>query len=253
MQASLQHRYSYGLTLQASFTWAKIITDADSILPNNNGGVSGIQNPANLRDEKAISIQDIPYTFTAAPLYELPFGKGKPFLNRGVGSAILGGFRIGAVLRYQKGQPMSFGGGNAIPGWDNPVRFNRTGQQILNPDVVDGTFDPFTERYFNRGAFADPNANRGSGAYQLGDFPRVNGDVRAQNFFNEDFSAMRNFRLASVRDVPVTLQFKAEFLNAFNRHIFNLPPVAPNGANFGLVTGTLDQPRAIQFTLRVNF
>ena len=207
----------------------------------------------NLKLDKALSIQDIPYTFTAAPLYQLPFGKGKPFLNHGIGSAIVGGFQVGAVLRYQSGVPTSFGGANAIPGWDNLVRFNRTGQPILNPAVVSGSFNPFTERYFNSGAFADPNANRGTGPYQLGNFPRTNGDARGPNYFNEDFSAMRNFTLASIKDIPVTLQFKAEFLNAFNRHIFAIPNESPNSPNFGLVTGTIDAPRAVQFTLRLNF
>jgi hypothetical protein len=42
-------------------------------------------------------------------------------------------------------------------------------------------------------------------------------------------------------------------LNAFNRHIFSVPDAAPNDANFGLVNGTIDSPRVVQFTLRLNF
>ena len=79
LQASLERRFSSGLSLQASFTWAKIITDADSILPGINGGIAQIQNPFKLADEKALSSQDVPYTFTSAFLYELPFGRGKNF------------------------------------------------------------------------------------------------------------------------------------------------------------------------------
>lgn len=249
LQASLEHRYSHGLTLQMSFTWAKILTDADSILPGINGGISQIQNPQHLQDEKALSSQDVPYTFTAAPLYELPFGKGKPFLNHGIGNAILGGWQIGAVLRYGTGVPISFGCANGIPGWDNCIRFDRTGQAIFNPSVTNGTFDPFTQRYYNRGAFADPNANRGNGPYRLGNFPRNNGDARAPNYYNEDFSVLRNFTLHE----SIALQAKAEFLNAFNRHIFSIPNANPNDPNFGLVNGTIDQPRGVQFTLRLNF
>jgi len=249
LQASLEHRYSYGLTLQSSFTWAKILTDADSILPGINGGISQIQNPQNLRDEKALSSQDVPYTFTAAPLYELPFGKGKPFLSHGIGGAVLGGWQIGAVLRYQSGVPISFGCGSSIPGWDNCIRFSRTGQPILNANVVNGGFDPFTQRYFNRGAFVDPNANRGNGPYQLGNFPRNNGDARAPHYYNEDFSVLRNFTLHE----SFVLQAKAEFLNAFNRHIFSIPNPNPNDPNFGLVNSTIDLPRSVQFTLRLNF
>jgi hypothetical protein len=235
--------------LQSSFTWAKILTDADSILPGINGGISQIQNPQNLRDEKALSSQDVPYTFTAAPLYELPFGKGKPFLNHGIGGAVLGGWQIGAVLRYQSGVPISFGCASSVPGWDNCIRFSRTGQQIFNPNVVNGGFDPFTQRYFNRGAFVDPNANRGNGPYQLGNFPRNNGDARAPHYYNEDFSVIRNFTLHE----SFVLQAKAEFLNAFNRHIFSMPNANPNDPNFGLVNNTIDLPRSVQFTLRLNF
>lgn len=249
LQASLEHRYSYGLTLQAAFTWAKILTDADSILPGINGGISQIQNPQDLRDEKALSSQDVPYTFTAAPLYELPFGKGKPFLNHGIGGAVLGGWEIGAVLRYETGVPISFGCANGIPGWDNCIRFDRTGQEIFNPNVLSGGFDPFTQRYFNKGAFVDPNASRGNGPYRFGNFPRNNGDARAPNYYNEDFSVLRNFTLHEA----FVLQAKAEFLNAFNRHIFSIPNANPNDPNFGLVNSTIDSPRGVQFTLRLNF
>jgi hypothetical protein len=254
LQASLERRFSSGLSLQSSFTWAKIITDADSILPGINGGIAQIQNPFDLRQEKALSSQDVPYAFTAAFLYELPFGRGKPVFNHGIGSALLGGWQIGGVLRYQKGVPTSFGCANSVPGWDNCIRFNRVpGQSPVNPAVADGTFDPFTQRFYNRAAFADPNVQAArqarGGAYEFGDYPRVNGDARALNYYNEDFSIIRNFKLYE----PVTLQLKGEMLNAFNRHIFNRPNANPNDADFGLVNGTISAPRAVQFTLRLNF
>ncbi len=260
LQATLERRFSQGLSIQSSFTWSKNITDADSILPGINGGVQQIQNPFDLRSEKALSTQDIPYAFTAAFLYELPFGKGKSILRSGIGAAILGGWQIGGVLRYQDGVPISFGCANGIPGFDQCIRFNRTGQNIFNTNVTNGGFDPFTERYFNRGAFADPNAQidpatnltvrqeRG-GTYYLGNFPRTNGDARSPNYYNEDFSVIRNFHIKE----SVSLQLKGELLNAFNRHIFSIPDTAPNDANFGLVNGTIDSPRNVQFTLRLNF
>ena len=254
LQATVERRFSAGLSLQTSFTWAKIITDADSILPGINGGVSQIQNPDNLRDEKALSSQDVPYTFTSAFLYELPFGKGKPLLKSGIASAVLGGWQVGGVLRYQTGVPISFGCANGIPGWDNCIRFNRVpGQTPLSAAVQNGTFDPFTQRYFNPAAFSDPNnqvarAARG-GTYYFGNYPRTNGDARAPNYYNEDFSIIRNFHIFESSEI----QFKSELLNAFNRHIFSVPDAAPNDANFGLVNGTIDSPRVVQFTLRLNF
>jgi hypothetical protein len=270
LQATLERRFSAGLSLQSSFTWSKTLTDADSILPGINGGISQIQNPADLNSEKALSSQDVPYMFTAAFLYELPFGRGKRLLNHGIGSAILGGWQIGGVLRYQTGVPISFGCANGIPDWQNCIRFNRASAPPLLADVTNGHFDPFSERYFNPVcayvgqagcAFADPNTElisagttttvqqaRG-GAYYLGNYPRNNGDARAPNYFNEDFSIIRNFHLFE----SATLQMKGELLNAFNRHIFSVPDTAPYDANFGLVNNTIDAQRIVQFTLRLNF
>jgi hypothetical protein len=270
LQATLQRRLSAGLSIQASFTWAKTITDADSILPGTNGGISQVQNTANLSQEKALSSQDVPYMFTGAFLYQLPFGKGKPMLTHGIAGAVLGGWEIGSVLRYQTGIPISFGCATGVPGWQNCIRFNRQSASPLNPAVTNGTFNPFTQNYFSPVcsyvaqagcAFADPNTEltaagstttvqqaRG-GAYFFGDFPRNNSDARTPNFYNEDFSVLRNFPLYE----RATLQLKAEFLNAFNRHIFSAPNVSPYAANFGRVTGTIDAARIIQFTMRLNF
>jgi hypothetical protein len=117
------------------------LTDADSILPGINGGISQIQNPDNLTNEKALSSQDVPYMFTAAFLYELPFGRGKHMLSHGIGAAVLGGWQIGGVLRYQTGVPISFGCANGINGWQNCIRFNRASAPPLNPDVHNGKFD----------------------------------------------------------------------------------------------------------------
>ncbi len=272
LQATLERRFSNGLSLQTSFTWAKILTDADSILPGINGGITQIQNPGNLQNEKALSSQDVPYAFSAAPLYELPFGKGKRLLNHGIAGAIVGGWQVGAVLRYQTGIPISFGCAQGIPGWDNCIRFNQVPgvTSPFSPSVLNGTFNPFTDTYFagtcqyagqTGCAFADPNTLRVSqnsnvtvqqargGAYTFGNYPRNTPYARAPNYYNEDFSAIRNFHFTE----SVFLQLKAEFLNAFNRHIFSIPDANPNDSNFGVVNNTIDTPRVVQFTLRLNF
>ncbi len=270
LQATLQRRFSAGLSLQSSFTWQKTLTDADSILPGINGGISQIQNPGDLRSEKALSSQDVPYVFTAAFLYELPFGRGKHMLNHGIGGAVLGGWQVGGVLRYQSGVPISFGCANGVNGWQNCIRFNRASAPPLVANARSNSFSPFTENFFNPAcsylgqagcAFADPNteavaAGSGTtvqdargGAYILGDYPRNNGDARAPNYFNEDFSVIRNFHIVE----RVSLQLKGELLNAFNRHIFSVPDANPYDSNFGQVTSTIDQQRVVQFTLRLNF
>ena len=75
------------------------------------------------------------------------------------------------------------------------------------------------------------------------------GDARAPDYLNEDFSIIRNFRIKEA----ATFQIKAELLNAFNRHIFSIPDTAPNDSNFGVVNGTINAQRIVQFTARINF
>jgi hypothetical protein len=145
MIASLERRFSKGLNLQASYTWAKSITNADSALPGINGGVNQEQDPFDGKSQKSISIQDIPHTFVGSFLYELPFGKNKMFLNvnNPVVRALISGFEVGGVLRYQSGEPISFGGATGIPGWDNFIEFTRIPQSQLASNARRGHIDPF--------------------------------------------------------------------------------------------------------------
>jgi hypothetical protein len=72
---------------------------------------------------------------------------------------------------------------------------------------------------------------------------------------NTDFSAFKNFRVHE----GVTLQFRAEFFNLFNHAQFYLGG-GPTGmqdlsstSSFGVVNGTVNNPRVVQFALRLDF
>ena len=258
---AVQHVRS-GLSVQIGFTWSKTLTDADSLDVPDYTGVSAAQNPYNLNGEKAISMQSLPLVFTGSWIYELPFGSGKKWLNRsGPLSAVLGGWQLGGIQRYQSGVPVSFGCATAIPGWDNCVRFNRvSGLSPFSTQVLNGTFDPFVNSYYNPAAFVDPNKGRNGGAYQLGNYPRVAEFARMRPFYNEDFSIIKNMPLHFTESAR--LQLKVELLNAFNRHVFSAPDTNPYSPTFGLIipsgqwsgsSGTVDQPRIVQFALRLNF
>ena len=137
LTAKVERRFRNGLNLLASYTFSKTLTDADSALPAFANFTSGIQNSYNLRQEKSLSIQDIPHTFVLSYIYELPFGKGKKLLNHGgVVDKIVGGWQIGGVQRYQSGQPLIFGCATGIPGYDGCIRYSRVpGQPLLSPQA----------------------------------------------------------------------------------------------------------------------
>jgi hypothetical protein len=188
--ASVQRHFHQGMNIQASYTWAKTITDADSALPNSGVGVTQDMNTNDLHADKAISAQDLRHTVVLSGLYELPFGKEKQFFNHGVLSQILGGWEVGTVERMQSGQPMSFGSSTGPPGYENSWEWNkynntplksaiyRQGAKHINPFVVIGAneyTDPNVDTMFNLEynnatkpgspvagapvAFFDPNAN----------------------------------------------------------------------------------------------
>ena len=160
--ASLERRFRQGLTLQVSYTWAKDITNADSAI-NTTNGVAQEQDPFNSKSQKTISNQDIPHTFVLSYLYELPFGKNKPFLSGGnrLVRSVIGGFQVGAVQRYQSGQPFTFQGVSGIPGWDNLIEATRIpGSSISSNARKSGKIDPFRQlRSGNKLTAPDPNVD----------------------------------------------------------------------------------------------
>jgi hypothetical protein len=269
MLVSLQRQFRNGFNLQASYTWSKAFTNSDSLLPNNGVGVAQVQDVTDLHKEKAISAQDIPHTVVLSYLYQLPFGKQQKWLNHGIASYAVGGWEIGAVQRYQSGQPISFCCATGIPGFQNQIRFDRVpGTSIKSNAYRSGHINPIgateadanTNSFFNRsttfqqngGAFYDQNAvaNRGEdGAFSLGNMPRVSGEVRTPAYYNEDFSILKNTPIHEA----VVFQLKFELLNAFNRHIFTIPDTNPNDPLFGVPNNTVNTPRNVQVTGRINF
>ena len=300
--ASVERRFSQGLNLQASYTWSKDITNADSILPGINAGVNQEQDPSNPKTTKALSIQDIPNTFVVSYIYELPFGKNKQFLNfnNPILRSAVSGFKIGGVQRYQSGEPTSFGCATGIPGYQqciafsrlpgadlaSPARrsghldpFRRYKYQYLNPTAPDRGSDPNVDSEFNgltntgnaaytqfqnNPAFYDQNNtfNRtpravqagncptcDNGAFEFGNIPRVTSEVRNYKYYNEDFSFLKDTPFGDGK----VFTFKVELLNAFNRHAFSTPDTQPYDYTFGVPTNTINGPRNMQLTARIQF
>ena len=301
--ASLERRFSSGINLQASYTWSKTITNADSII-NTTNGVAQEQDPFDSKSQKSLSNQDIPHTFVISYLYQLPFGDKRRYLNSGNGfvKELVSGFEIGAVQRYMSGEPFTFQGVSGIPGWDNlieatripgssissnarkrgkidPFRQLRSGNKLTAPDPnVDSIFNgllipsapngqPDNPNYAalqTNPAFIDQNnadyrrlravqtgncATCDNGGFLFGDVPRVVGEVRNFNYYDEDFSVLK----ATPITENVNFTFKVEILNAFNRHIFATPDTAYGDAGFGVPTGTIGAPRSLQLNARIQF
>jgi hypothetical protein len=271
------------LTLQGSYTWAKTLNDNDSILPNTNPGQPQVQNPADLHQEKAISIQDLPNTFVVSYMYSLPFGKHERYLTSGLGSYVLGGWQIGGIQRYQDGEPLAFCCAEGIPGWEQSIYYDlipnvpiksavyRSGWKHIDPFNTSSGSNPSSNSFFNAADTTTATAYVSGGAqpafhdqvaevnrlnsqpgnnlpYVLGDVPRVTG-IRMPAWMEEDFSLIKNTNITE----RLTFQLKADFLNAPNRHIFGAPDTNPADFDFGIPTYQSNAPRAIQINGTLMF
>jgi Carboxypeptidase regulatory-like domain len=258
MTAKLERRYRNGLNLLASYTWSKIITDTGNIIGGSLGGAytANVQNPFDMKAEKAVSPENTPQIFVLSYLYDLPFGRNKMFLNNNKAlNYIVGGWSVTGIQRYQDGQPIGFGSATGVPGWNNNIRWNLTGVPIQTTARRNGSFNPAIagqNLWYNRAAFTDPNANVTAATglpYAFGNKPAYQDNDRSFAYLEEDFGLIKRTPITE----SVDIQFRAEFFNAFNRHVFGGPDSNPFDSGFGTVGGLNNSPRQGQLTLRLEF
>jgi hypothetical protein len=250
--AKLQRNFTNGFSLLASYAWSKTLTDADTTLIGQEPG--GAQDPFNFKNEKTISALDYPQVFVVSYLYQLPFGKNKQFLSSGGAlNAFVGGWEIGEITRLQSGSPANFGCATGLPGDSPCFRFSLApGVSPFTATSITGHSNPLTSVYLNAAAFVDPNSNAriaAGGGYQYGTLPLNYGAIRFPTTPNTNFSFIKRTSITE----RSTVEFRAEFFNAFNQHRLGTPNQSPNSTAFGQVTGIQGTPRIGQMTLRVTF
>jgi outer membrane receptor protein involved in Fe transport len=240
-QFQLERRHSNGLMYTLSYTWSK----SEDIGCSGFFGVEGcsIQNPYNLDADKSVSAYDLPHTFNASWVYELPFGRGHKYKtdNRAVDYA-LGGWQINGILTLTSGLPYDVGvsGDPANTGGSGCCTY---GYERLNV-VGDYHVSNITPAAgFNASAFALPDL------YTYGNEGR--NALRTGGFSNIDFSLFREFPLP--RSETAKIQFRFESFNTFNHPTWGTPTVDFNNTNFGRIFGTRSTPRQLQLALKFLF
>jgi len=119
MQLELRRRFANGFSYQANYTFGKLLTDAPGTgqtrfeprIDNNRPQI-----------EYGIGDQDTTHVFNLNAIYELPFGKGKTFLNseNGVLDRIVSGWQLTSIMRITSGTPITIA--------DPTATFNRAGR-----------------------------------------------------------------------------------------------------------------------------
>ena len=252
----------HGIYALLGYTWSRTF---DSGMPDGlgtNPGAIYYPLPGTAKLDWGLSQLNLNDSFTASILYDLPFGKGRRYGSNwsGATNAILGNWQLDVIERATSGFPLF------VVDSSNPsgVFFSYNGNTYSRPNEVGdpnkagpepgGTNCPTQihtlTNWFNPCAFASAPVG------QLGTAGRA--PMYGPRFVNTDFSVIKDFPLGFREGM--NLQLRAEFFNLFNHPQFYLQGGSGTGeqdinssATFGVVTGTVNNPRLIQFGLKLNF
>jgi hypothetical protein len=207
-QVSIQKRFSKGNTVGLSYTYSRWEQQTEYL------------NPADPEPTRMISDLDVPHRLSASAIFQFPFGKGRKFASNAspVLNGFIGGWQLQGVYTYQSGFPIAFTDG------------------FWNGDKI-ALDNPTREKWFNTNAFtsvANSTATVSTPVNHLRTLPLRFDDVRRDNINNVDLSLIKDVTFKN----DVRLQFRAEFINAFNSPYLPAPNGTPSNANFGIVTAS---------------
>jgi hypothetical protein len=246
-QVKVNKRLSHGISMQASYNWSKTL-DLGGV---GNGAsytdTTTIQNVNNLKDEKALSNQDIPNALMLTGVANLPFGHGGIIGSswHGWKDLLAGGWQATGGWRWQGGRPFPIAATNSNVGFFNPrERPNLVGNPHYDLSKSRKNVEKGSS-WFNKDAFAQPTS------YTYGNMPRNMGNLRTDTFRNIDLSLHKNFPVYS----HLTGQFRAEAFNLPNQVVFGTPDstLANAKTTFGTITASANKPRTVQFALRFMY
>jgi hypothetical protein len=256
----------YGIYALIGYTYSRTYDDGPTDGLGTTIGATYYPLPNWQKLDWALSQINLNHNFTASVIYDLPIGKGKRFGRDWSGpvNTILGNWQATVIEKITTGFPVlvvnsvngfSFSGAPFGAG----VNFQNNGNSFIRPDLVGdpnkGGGGPgcpaqvhTVANWFNPCAFAFP-ANG-----ELGNASRA--PVSGPGFVNSDFSLIKQFALPWEN---MGLNFRAEFFNLFNHPQFGLPVSQVSGyadiaaSGFGAINSTVNNPRVMQFGLKLTF
>jgi len=248
LEVDFNQRFSHGFQLRGVYTYSKNLDDGTAL--NSSVGVNApgfVMFPLDTRLDWGRATTDVRNLASINGSYDLPFGKGKAFLNSlsGWGEKLAGGWTLSGIGTFQSGFPFTPQlGFNPSNNGDsrNPVRPSWN-PAFSGPVILGGP-----NEYFNPNAFIVPAA---------GTYGNVGRDTLTGPGLAElDVSVMKNTAISE----RVRLQFRAEFFNVLNHANFGTPNTVvfssastTPASTAGVITSTASTSRQIQFGLKLLF
>jgi len=261
LQASLNRRFSHGLTLGVAYTWSKLLTT------NPQDRALATYDTYNLKQSYGASTLNTPQMLVFSYMYQLPFYKNQSNM---VGR-VLGGWELSGITTIQSGQSLSItqnndpfslvtttnstisctigvNGATSCPVNPGGLGMNRSGSTVqIRADQIGDSNGPKTAtEFFNTSAFAQAVGHFGTSRA---------GAVLGPGLQVWDISLIKNIRFAE----RVAMQLHLETFNAFNHgnpmtldtDVSDSVLYGGNGS-FGSVIGWHD-PRNLQIGAKLNF
>jgi hypothetical protein len=246
LQVAVEKRLSHGLSFEFNYTWSHFLDDIDSAGWGSHSGATNYQNSYDPAANYGNSNFDVRNAFKGNIIYQLPFGKGRMFLNHNaLLDELVGGWQAASTLVIQSGQPFTAlvngpDGSYSLAGSNYAWYPNVIG----NPKLANRGVN----EWFNEAAFTVPQAGT------FGDERR--NQLTGPNFDRVNISLGKNFSIYE----SVKLQVRADANNAFNHPSFALPSAALNPKSTGgfatgssTITGVTDPSRTMQISARLTF
>ena len=270
MQASLTHRFSDGLYLQAAYTFSKSIDNGSgSSFQDELNGLLDFGDQFNPRDNRGLSDFDRKHRLTISYNWEFPVRRWFGIEDKGFGRFV-SGWAINGISTFQSGTPFNIYDTANITLQDmeannglykatyigGPVLTTGSISQRLNEFVNLSSFLPGGRCVSSQNVIVDC-ADSSAVAAAIGNFGR--NLFRGPFQTNHDMSVVKTTKLTE----NTNLEFRAEFFNILNHPAFQSPQAAGGSlGNYGLVDvssgdssilATANRPRTIQFGLKLNF
>ncbi len=240
LQLKYEKRFSKGLSVIAHYTISKMISDSDASGSDVTwiAGDSSIQDYYNLRNERSLSVFDVPQRLVVSFDYQLPLGRGRTFgknMNR-VLDGVIGGWELSGIATASSRTPLGITQ-SASTMWQGGQRPNLVGDPSKPGDVRSKLTS-----YFNTAAFVNVPADT------IGSTPRTLPSYRGPNLVNEDVTLMKNFRVTEAK----SLQLRLEMYSATNSPQWGTPNTSFGGTTFGQITSTSGQ-RSVQVAAKFYY
>ncbi|HEY8562223.1 MAG TPA: TonB-dependent receptor [Pyrinomonadaceae bacterium] len=278
LQMEIRRRFTQGFSFQANYTFQKILADVLADQQNRFDSFSDTNNPGL---DYSRPDYDRTHTININAIYELPFGKNKPFLNQGgLVNAIFGGFQVTSIINISSGAPISI---KDINGTLTRRSNRQTANSSLTPDQIQdliGIYHLNGRVYFIDPSVIGPNGSATNSNVrttptsqfpgqvffraqpgQTGTLPR--GFINGPWYFNWDAGLIKNIAF----NERMRVQLRAEAFNVLNRTNFFVPSgtgalnVGENSDIFNINSTSFGQiplsnnygPRIMQFAVRFEF